>query len=270
MACLLAHVLERGSGWRLRTTPPRSCAAAGCPRSATRTRCSTAGPSHTYDEDGYFVSRQVRPVTRKHIENLFDRIKRRLPWAQRHGLRPHDIRHSSARLLNRPPHQQMARLHLAHDAGSTTDHIARWSARCAREIRLHKLTQFLFFDQWQRCARPAARDRSEIMGDLPIFVAHDSADVWARRELFRLDADGRPTVLAGVPPDYFSATGQLWGNPHYRWDVLARDRIRLVDRRAFGRLLAAGRSRPHRSLPRIRGVVGGAGRACHGRVEASG
>ena len=60
------------------------------------------------------------------------------------------------------------------------------------------------------------------MGDLPIFVAHDSADVWAQRELFRLDADGRPTVVAGVPPDYFSATGQLWGNPHYRWDVLER------------------------------------------------
>ena len=69
---------------------------------------------------------------------------------------------------------------------------------------------------------PAARDRSEIMGDLPIFVAHDSADVWARRELFRLDSDGQPTVLTGVPPDYFSATGQLWGNPHYRWDVLGQ------------------------------------------------
>jgi 4-alpha-glucanotransferase len=59
------------------------------------------------------------------------------------------------------------------------------------------------------------------MGDLPIFVAHDSADVWAHRALFRLDPDGHPTVLTGVPPDYFSATGQLWGNPHYRWDVLA-------------------------------------------------
>jgi 4-alpha-glucanotransferase len=79
------------------------------------------------------------------------------------------------------------------------------------------------------------------MGDLPIFVAHDSADVWVRRELFRLEADGRPTVVAGVPPDYFSATGQLWGNPHYRWDALERtgyawwiDRFRaslaLVDR----------------------------------------
>jgi 4-alpha-glucanotransferase len=100
--------------------------------------------------------------------------------------------------------------------------LARWSVRCAREIRLHKLAQFLFFEQWQR-VRDACRARSiQIMGDLPIFVAHDSADVWARRELFRLDPDGRPTVLAGVPPDYFSATGQLWGNPHYRWDVLAQ------------------------------------------------
>jgi 4-alpha-glucanotransferase len=100
--------------------------------------------------------------------------------------------------------------------------IATWTARCAREIRLHKLTQFLFFEQWQR-VREACRARSiQIMGDLPIFVAHDSADVWARQDLFQLDADGQPTVLAGVPPDYFSATGQLWGNPHYRWDVLAR------------------------------------------------
>ena len=98
--------------------------------------------------------------------------------------------------------------------------VARWSVRCAREIRLHKLTQFLFFEQWQH-VRDACRARSiEIMGDLPIFIAHDSADVWARPELFRLDSAGRPGVLSGVPPDYFSATGQLWGNPHYRWDVL--------------------------------------------------
>jgi 4-alpha-glucanotransferase len=62
-----------------------------------------------------------------------------------------------------------------------------------------------------------------LMGDVPIFVAHDSADVWARRDLFKLAEDGNPYVVAGVPPDYFSATGQLWGNPHYRWDVLARD-----------------------------------------------
>jgi 4-alpha-glucanotransferase len=126
-------------------------------------------------------------------------------------------------------------------AARDTAALARWSARCAREIRTHKLTQFLFFEQWRR-VHDACRARSiDILGDVPIFVAHDSADVWARRDLFRLDADGRPTVVAGVPPDYFSATGQLWGNPHYRWDVLERtgyawwiDRFRsllaLVDR----------------------------------------
>jgi 4-alpha-glucanotransferase len=100
--------------------------------------------------------------------------------------------------------------------------VVQWSARCRRAIQLHKLTQFLFFEQWQR-VREACRARSiDVMGDLPIFVAHDSADVWARRELFQLEPDGRPTVVAGVPPDYFSATGQLWGNPHYRWDALER------------------------------------------------
>jgi 4-alpha-glucanotransferase len=98
----------------------------------------------------------------------------------------------------------------------------RWTARCRRDILVHKLTQFLFFEQWQR-VRDACRARSiVIMGDLPIFVAHDSADVWARRDLFQLEADGRPTVVAGVPPDYFSATGQLWGNPHYRWEAFER------------------------------------------------
>jgi 4-alpha-glucanotransferase len=106
----------------------------------------------------------------------------------------------------------------ARDPGA----ISRWSIRCHRDIRLHKLTQYLFYEQWQH-VRDACRARSiDIMGDLPIYVAHDSADVWARQELFRLEPDGRPTVVAGVPPDYFSATGQLWGNPHYRWDVLER------------------------------------------------
>ena len=119
--------------------------------------------------------------------------------------------------------------------------VARWTMRCEREIRQHKLTQFLFFEQWQRVHDACQARGISIMGDLPIFVAHDSADVWAQRELFRLDADGQPAVVAGVPPDYFSATGQLWGNPHYRWEALARtgyawwvDRFRallgLVDR----------------------------------------
>jgi len=126
-------------------------------------------------------------------------------------------------------------------AGRDPAAVARWTKRAAREIRQHKLTQFVFFDQWARL-RAHCRARSiDLLGDLPIFAAHDSADVWARRELFRLDADGQPTVVAGVPPDYFSATGQLWGNPHYDWSLLQQngyawwiDRIRtlllLVDR----------------------------------------
>src|SRR5690606_39596012 len=73
----------------------------------------------------------------------------------------------------------------------------------------------------QTCALPiyAAERQVRILGDVPIFVAHDSADVWAHQELFYLAADGRPTVVAGVPPDYFSETGQLWGNPLYRWEI---------------------------------------------------
>ena len=147
--------------------------------------------------------------------------------------------------------------------------IARWSARCAREIRLHKLTQFLFFEQWQR-VRDACRARSiEIMGDLPIFVAHDSADVWARRELFRLDADGRPTVRRRRAARLLQRDRPVVGQSALPVGCPRADRIRLVDR-ALSRAAGAGRSRPHRSLPRIRGVVGSAARRDDGHATASG
>ena len=81
--------------------------------------------------------------------------------------------------------------------------------------------------------REAAHARGiRIMGDVPIYVAGDSADVWANREIFQLDERGEPTVVAGVPPDYFSETGQRWGNPLYRWDVLRETQLPLVGRRA--------------------------------------
>ncbi len=86
-------------------------------------------------------------------------------------------------------------------------------------IRNVKILQYLFFDQWTRLQHYAHKKGIRIIGDIPIFVAHDSADVWANPELFFVDAEGQPIVVAGVPPDYFSATGQLWGNPLYRWDV---------------------------------------------------
>jgi 4-alpha-glucanotransferase len=102
--------------------------------------------------------------------------------------------------------------------------LARWREERAGAVRAREFGQYLFFRQWQRL-RERSRERDvALMGDIPIFVARDSADVWSHPELFQLEEDGRPRVVAGVPPDYFSATGQLWGNPLYDWDELARTR----------------------------------------------
>jgi 4-alpha-glucanotransferase len=92
----------------------------------------------------------------------------------------------------------------------------RLSMRIGRE----EFVQFQFARHWAALRELARVHQVRIMGDIPIFVAHDSADVWAHQRLFHLDSSGHPTIVAGVPPDYFSATGQLWGNPLYRWDVL--------------------------------------------------
>ncbi len=95
----------------------------------------------------------------------------------------------------------------------------------------HEYLQWLFADQWSALKQHANDLGIQIVGDIPIFVAEDSADVWARPDQFQLDGDGNPTVVAGVPPDNFSDTGQRWGNPHYHWDVMARDDYRWwVDR----------------------------------------
>ena len=104
---------------------------------------------------------------------------------------------------------------------------------CARQ----RFRQFLFFRQWQALKAYAQAHGVKLIGDVPIFVAADSADVWSHPESFHLDAQCRPTVVAGVPPDYFSATGQLWGNPLYHWEALKQtgyawwvDRVRAVFR----------------------------------------
>ncbi len=91
------------------------------------------------------------------------------------------------------------------------------------EIAYQEYLQFLFFRQWERIKAEANRRGIAIVGDIPIYMAHDSADVWVHRELFALDAAGRPEFVAGVPPDYFSPDGQLWGYPLYRWDRMETD-----------------------------------------------
>ncbi|MFN8373877.1 MAG: 4-alpha-glucanotransferase [Anaerolineae bacterium] len=89
----------------------------------------------------------------------------------------------------------------------------------ARSIDEQRFRQWVFFSQWMELKQYANDKGIRIIGDIPIFVAHDSSDVWVNQNLFYLDAKGNPTVIAGVPPDYFSPTGQRWGNPLYRWDV---------------------------------------------------
>jgi 4-alpha-glucanotransferase len=95
--------------------------------------------------------------------------------------------------------------------------------RYATEIAVIKFTQFLFFSQWLKLKAYANKNGVAMFGDIPIFVAYDSADVWAHPRLFKLDANKDMQVVAGVPPDYFSETGQRWGNPHYNWSEMQYD-----------------------------------------------
>lgn len=112
-----------------------------------------------------------------------------------------------------------------------------WSEKLASTIMAHKFLQFQFFSQWDELKAYANGHGIQIFGDIPIYVAYDSADVWSNQDLFKLDEKGHPTHGAGVPPDYFSETGQLWGNPIYRWDKMAErgygwwvERVRMMMR----------------------------------------
>lgn len=96
----------------------------------------------------------------------------------------------------------------------------------AQAIDQYKFRQWLFAEQWSDLKQYANEHGVRLVGDLPIFIAHDSADVWANRDLFYLDDRGYQTIIAGVPPDYFSETGQRWGNPLYKWSAMERDGYR--------------------------------------------
>ena len=105
----------------------------------------------------------------------------------------------------------------------TPEAMRRWKEQLAHEMDYYVFMQWLFYRQWN-ALHDYARDRGvQIIGDIPIFVAMDSADAWTNREQFHFDKQGQPTLVAGVPPDFFSETGQLWGNPLYRWDVMQED-----------------------------------------------
>ena len=103
------------------------------------------------------------------------------------------------------------------------DALAKAAEGLFGDIQAEKFYQFLFFKQWAAVKQYAANNNIKIIGDIPIFIALDSADVWRHQDQFKLNADGSAKVVAGVPPDYFSKTGQLWGNPIYDWDAMGRD-----------------------------------------------
>ena len=111
-------------------------------------------------------------------------------------------------------------------AGREPAALAQWRERLAGEIAAYKFWQFEFFRQWGEIREACNGKGIRIMGDVPIYVSHDSVDVWKAPQLFWLDERGNPLKVSGVPPDYFSATGQLWGNPTYRWDRLRADGYR--------------------------------------------
>jgi 4-alpha-glucanotransferase len=114
--------------------------------------------------------------------------------------------------------------------------LARARDKLAARLQLERTVQYFFHLQWERLHNHCRSLGVSLIGDLPIFVAHDSADVWAHPGLFHLDEHGQPEVVAGVPPDYFSSTGQRWGNPLYKWDVHEADGYRWWSQRMMAAL----------------------------------
>lgn len=116
---------------------------------------------------------------------------------------------------------------------------ARMKEEFFDDMRYYYFVQFMFFKQWNQLRTYANAKDIKIIGDIPLFMSLDSADVWANQELFRLDSKGYPLAVAGVPPDYFSATGQLWGNPLYDWKAHKKEKYRWWISRIKGQLKLA-------------------------------
>lgn len=101
--------------------------------------------------------------------------------------------------------------------------LEKFQERFKDEILYNKFVQYIFFKQWKSLKKYANNKKIKIIGDMPIFIAYDSADLWSNKELFTVNKKGKLNFVAGVPPDYFSETGQLWGNPLYKWDIMQND-----------------------------------------------
>jgi len=114
--------------------------------------------------------------------------------------------------------------------------LKEWKEKLADGILFYKFIQYTFFKQWKELKDYANAKGIKIIGDMPIFIAYDSADLWSHKDLFSVDKEGNLLTVAGVPPDYFSATGQRWGNPLFKWDEMEKDDF-LWWRRRFSNML---------------------------------
>ncbi len=160
------------------------------------------------------LQRAVRRFDTAGDRTAFDRFCREEPWLDDLALFTVLRRHYRSRIWNRWPAPLRDRRPEALEA-------ARKTFRDA--VRMEKILQYLFFDQWRALRRYAHRHQVRLVGDMPIYVPLDSADVWTHPSCFKLTRTGRPAAVSGVPPDYFSATGQLWGHPVYDWQALQAD-----------------------------------------------
>lgn len=106
---------------------------------------------------------------------------------------------------------------------SLRQNLDKWKEKLSDDILYYKFLQYQFFKQWTALKKYANEKNIKIIGDMPIYIAYDSSDLWANKNLFTVDENGKLTFVAGVPPDYFSETGQLWGNPLYRWKLMEKD-----------------------------------------------
>lgn len=186
-------------------------------------------PGPTSNVDFSEVEQKKLPLLYEAAANFFDRGPREEPLQRQWG-RFETFCVQEASWLN--DYAYFALLRKQFNTGAWTEWpeplrrrnpqaMAEVAAKQGRELALEQVLQFAFEEQWRNLRTAALKEKIRFLGDVAIFVSMDSADVWANPHLFELDEDLKPIYVAGVPPDYFSPTGQRWGNPLYRWDVLA-------------------------------------------------
>lgn len=157
-------------------------------------------------------------ISKAHLEDVDDAAFAAWCEEQRDWLEPY-VEYTALRELHRGPWHTWEPALRDRDPKAVADALAPYGGR----LRQLRLDQWVFAQQWRRLREHAAEKGVLLFGDLPIFVSLDSADVWAHRELFELDEDGRPITVAGCPPDYFAEDGQRWNNPHYDWAAMAAE-----------------------------------------------